>query len=106
MQNLERSMIRELEQLGVAVNPNSDWQIRGTCHVVSEQEMSSFQGTQYLATVELELGLVDPRSTRLSSVVFTGSGMSLQSAADAVSSACTSIRVDAKRLASLLSALQ
>ncbi len=105
MQNLERSMSRNLENLGVLVNPNSEWQILGTCYVVNEQEMSSFQGIQYLATVELELELYDPRSTRLSSVVFTGSGMSMQNADDAIANACTSMRVDPNRLASLLAAI-
>lgn len=106
MPSLERSVARELEGLGVAVQAQSDWSIVGICYVVSEQHMSSFQGTQYLASVELELELFDPQSSRRSSVVFPSSGMSLQHADDAIVNACASVRVDAKRLASLLSAIE
>jgi hypothetical protein len=105
MQNLERAVTRELEKIGVTVTTDSDWRMTGACHIISEQQIPSYQGTQYLATIEFEIKLNNPHGIAEKRVSISSGGRSMLNEQDALRAACDRLRIDTKTLASLIAEL-
>ncbi len=102
--NLERSVGRDLGNLGFAIaDGDITWMIEGTCTVVSQQELTSYQGTQYIVTVEMDLKLIDRRDGRtVGTILITGNGMSAKDYDEATLMASNRLRIDTKDLSSLV----
>lgn len=107
MQNLERTLGRDLGELGFSVSPDdSQWILQGTCFVASQQELSSYQGTQYVVSVEMELKMVHKETGNSSaSRIIDGSAMSTKDFLDASRMACTRIRIDKKDISALVAGM-
>lgn len=107
MESLERTVGRDLEDLGFSVSPGeSEWILQGTCFVASQQELSSYQGTQFVVSVELELKMVHKKSGNSSaSRVIIGSGMSTKDFVDATRIACARVRIDKKDISALVAGM-
>lgn len=107
MESLERTVGRDLGDLGFSVSTGeSEWILQGTCFVASQQELSSYQGTQYVVSVELELKMVHKQSGNSSvSKIINGSGMSTKDFVDATKMACARIHIDKKDLSAMVAGM-
>lgn len=107
LNELERAVGRDMADLGFAVSEDQgDWRLQGVCHVLSRQEISGYQGRQFVATVEIELSLFQVGNDAiLHRKLVSGSAMSTIDHAEAIRRACAAIRIDKMMLATLLAGI-
>lgn len=102
MEALERSIIGHLQLLGITVSNTAEWEINGTCTVTAQHEISSYQGPQYTATVDLLIVLTDEQGKQRDHLTLSRTRKSAESALAAIDAAEKSFSITTDQLATLL----
>ncbi len=102
MQDLEHTLTGKLHQLGISVSDTADWQIKGTCTITAQKQIASYQGTQYMATVDLFLELIDNEGRQRDHITISRTQISTESDVSAVAAAEKSFDLSIEQLALLL----
>ena len=107
MTRIEQAIDRELVSLGFRVTDDAPYLITGTLGVTGQQESSGLRGTQYLATVELNLRITNVGTNQvIGSAVFEGNGLSTTSPEDAVQSGFSRVTVNRRGMTNLMARVE
>jgi len=101
---LEKKLAKYVSKLGNEVSEDSRLIINGKIFEKNSKEISGKSGTQFLVTSELNLSLDSKKTgTSLNNISLTGKGLSKKSKKDALGIASKKIKLNQRKIASLIS---
>ena len=103
-EQLEKKLSRYIIKLGNEVSRNSGLVILGKVYEGDSKEIDGKSGVQHLVTAELDLSLYSKSSKKaFNSVSFKGKGLSKKNKRDALMKASNKIKINQRKIASLIS---
>lgn len=102
--NIENIFTNELNAIGVNVDQkNPAWEIRGVISITDENQVTTFRGTQFIVSVELNLELINiATEDTVNQKLLRSTGVSTKNRDDAYNRATQLIKVNSRFLTSFV----